>query len=33
MLETIVICKALNLNPFNQPDVESIKKKTREILT
>ena len=32
MLETILIGKCLNLNPFNQPAVELIKKETIKIL-
>ena len=32
MLETILIGKCLNLNPFDQPAVELIKKETRKIL-
>ena len=33
MLETAILCKALNLNPFNQPAVEAIKKETYSLLT
>ena len=33
MLETAVLCKALNLNPFNQPAVELIKSETYSILS
>ena len=33
MLETILIGKYLNLNPFDQPAVELIKKETKKILT
>ena len=33
MLETILIGKCLNLNPFDQPEVELIKKETKKILT
>jgi len=32
MLETTILCKALNLNPFNQPAVEAIKKETYSLL-
>jgi glucose-6-phosphate isomerase len=32
MLETVILCKALNLNPFNQPAVEEIKKETYSLL-
>ena len=32
MLETAILCKALNLNPFNQPAVEEIKKETYSLL-
>ena len=32
MLETILIGKCLNLNPFDQPEVELIKKETKKIL-
>ena len=32
MLETILIGKCLNLNPFDQPAVELIKKETKKIL-
>ena len=32
ILETILIGKCLNLNPFNQPAVELIKKETRKLL-
>ena len=32
ILETILIGKALKINPFNQPDVELIKKETKKIL-
>jgi glucose-6-phosphate isomerase len=33
MLETAVLCKGLNLNPFNQPAVELIKIETYSILS
>ena len=33
ILETILIGKCLNLNPFDQPEVELIKKETKKILT
>ena len=33
MLETAVLCKALDLNPFNQPAVEAIKKETYSLLS
>ena len=33
MLETAILCKALNLNPFNQPAVEAIKKETYSLLS
>ena len=29
IIETILIAKALNMNPFNQPAVELIKKETK----
>ena len=32
ILETIMLGKALNVNPFNQPKVELIKKETNKIL-
>ena len=32
MLETILIGKCLNINPFDQPAVELIKKETKKIL-
>ena len=32
MLETILIGKALKINPFDQPAVEFIKKETKKIL-
>ena len=32
ILETIIIGRKLNLNPFNQPAVESVKKSTKKIL-
>ena len=32
ILETIIIGRKLNLNPFNQPAVESVKKNTKRIL-
>ena len=32
MLETAILCKVLNLNPFNQPAVEEIKKETYSLL-
>ncbi len=32
ILETILIGKSLNLNPYNQPSVELIKKETRRLL-
>ena len=32
IIETILIAKALNINPFNQPAVELIKKETKNIL-
>ena len=32
ILETILIGKCLNLNPFDQPAVELIKKETRKLL-
>tara|TARA_B100001057_G_scaffold493690_1_gene588709 strand:+ start:2953 stop:4116 length:1164 start_codon:yes stop_codon:yes gene_type:complete len=32
ILETILLGKALNINPFNQPEVELIKKETNKIL-
>jgi glucose-6-phosphate isomerase len=33
MLETVLIGKCLNIDPFNQPAVELIKKETKKILT
>ena len=33
MLETAILCKALNLNPFDQPAVETIKKETYSLLS
>jgi len=33
MLETAILCKALDLNPFNQPAVEAIKKETNSLLS
>ena len=33
MLETIMLGRALNINPFDQPEVELIKKETKKILT
>ena len=32
MLETILLSKALKVNPYDQPAVETIKKETRDIL-
>ena len=32
ILETIILGKAMNINPFNQPAVELIKKETNKIL-
>ena len=32
ILETILLSKSLNLNPYNQPSVELIKEETRKIL-
>ena len=32
ILETILLGKALNVNPFDQPSVELIKKETKKIL-
>ena len=32
ILETILLGKSLNLNPYDQPAVELIKKETRKIL-
>ncbi|NKA01445.1 MAG: hypothetical protein EBV81_05485 [Proteobacteria bacterium] len=32
MLETTILCKALDLNPFNQPAVDAIKKETYSLL-
>ena len=31
MLETILLARALNINPFNQPSVELIKKETKKL--
>jgi glucose-6-phosphate isomerase len=33
MLETAILCKALDLNPFNQPAVDAIKKETYSLLS
>jgi glucose-6-phosphate isomerase len=33
MLETAILCKALDLNPFDQPAVEAIKKETYSLLS
>ena len=33
ILETILVAKALKINPFDQPAVELIKKETNKILT
>jgi glucose-6-phosphate isomerase len=33
MLETAILCKALDLNPFDQPAVEAIKKETCSLLS
>ena len=33
MMETAILCKAFDLNPFNQPAVEAIKKETYSILS
>ena len=32
ILETILIGKSLNINPFDQPAVELIKKETKKLL-
>ena len=32
VLETILLGRALNVNPFDQPSVELIKKETKKIL-
>ena len=32
ILETVILGKALKINPFNQPEVELIKKETYKIL-
>ena len=32
MLETILLGKALDINPYDQPDVELIKAETRKFL-
>ena len=32
ILETILLGRALNVNPFDQPSVELIKKETKKIL-
>ena len=32
MLETILLGRALNVNPYDQPSVELIKKETKKIL-
>ena len=33
ILETILLGKAMKINPYNQPAVESIKKETKRILS
>ena len=33
ILETILLAKVMKINPFNQPDVESIKVETKKIIT
>jgi glucose-6-phosphate isomerase len=33
ILETILLGRALNVNPFDQPSVELIKKETKKILS
>ena len=33
ILETILLAKLINVNPYNQPAVELIKKETKKILT
>ena len=33
MLETILLGRALKVNPYNQPSVELIKQETKKILT
>jgi glucose-6-phosphate isomerase len=33
MMETVILCRALGLNPFNQPAVEAIKNETYSILS
>jgi glucose-6-phosphate isomerase len=32
MMETLFLGKLLNVNPFDQPNVESYKRETRKIL-
>ena len=32
ILETILVGRALNINPFDQPSVELIKQETKKIL-
>ena len=32
IVETILVARALNINPFDQPAVELIKKETKNIL-
>ena len=33
MLKTAIVGKLLNINPFNQPEVEQVKKETKKILS
>jgi glucose-6-phosphate isomerase len=33
ILETILLCRALNVNPFDQPSVELIKMETKKTLS
>jgi glucose-6-phosphate isomerase len=33
ILETILLARALNINPYDQPAVELIKKETKKILS
>ena len=33
MLEVPILCKAININPFDQPAVEKVKLRTKKLLT
>ena len=32
MIEVTVLCKAMNINPFDQPKVEKVKSRTKLLL-